>query len=73
MRALPAYNYILRSSVDARLKTEHQLRVLHVPGSENTVADAISRRELARALSLHPGLRIKFFKPPHLPLGAVKK
>jgi len=56
MCGLPTYNYILHSSVDVRLKTEHQLRVLHVPGSENAVADAISHRELARALSLHPGL-----------------
>ncbi|KDR64848.1 hypothetical protein GALMADRAFT_82606, partial [Galerina marginata CBS 339.88] len=51
MRGLPAYNYILRSSVDVRLRTDHQLRVLHVPGLENDVADAISRRQF-RAIAL---------------------
>jgi hypothetical protein len=64
MRGLPAYNYILRSSVDVRLKTDHQLRVLHISGLENSVADAISGCEFVRALSLHPGLRITFFEPP---------
>ncbi|KDR66780.1 hypothetical protein GALMADRAFT_80481 [Galerina marginata CBS 339.88] len=73
MRGLPAYNYILRSSVDVRLKSHHQLRVLHVPGHENNVADAISRRQFVRALSLQPGLRFGFFQPPQLPLGATKK
>jgi len=73
MRGLPAYNYILRSSVDICLETQHQLRVLHVPGRQNEVADAISRRQLVRALSIHPGLRLKFFEPPHLPLGVAKK
>ena len=73
MRGLPAYNYILRSSVDIRLATGHQLRVLHVPGHENDVADAISRRQLVRAMSLHPGLRLRFFEPPRLPLGVARK
>jgi hypothetical protein len=73
MRGLPAYNYILRSSVDVRLKSSHQLRVLHVGGQKNGVADAISRRDLVRALFLHPGLRIRFFEPPQLSLGAAKK
>jgi len=73
MRGLPAYNYILRSSVDIRLKTQHQLRVLHVPGLRNEVADAISRCQFVRALALHPGLRFRFFEPPRLPLGAVRK
>jgi hypothetical protein len=73
MRGLPAYNYILRSSVDIRLTTNHQLRVLHVPGHKNDVADAISRRQFIKALSLHPGLRFRFFEPPQLPMGAAKK
>jgi hypothetical protein len=71
MRGLPAYNYILRSSVDIRMKTHHQLRVFHVPGRENGVANAISRHEFVRAL--RAGLKNKFFEPPQLPLGVAKK
>ena len=42
LRCLPQYNAILKHSVDIRLQTGHQLRVLHVPGEHNIVADAIS-------------------------------
>jgi hypothetical protein len=34
----------------------HDLRVLHVPGEENQVADALSRGDFARAIRLHPQL-----------------
>lgn len=73
LRAQPAYNAILKSAVDVLLASDHQLRVLHVPGEENTVADAISRQEFNCALTLCPELHISFFQPPQLPLGAVKK
>ena len=42
LRALPAYNPILKSAVDLLLQFDHQLRVLYVPGDENHVADALS-------------------------------
>jgi hypothetical protein len=73
MRSLPAYNDILKSSVDIRLETDHQLRVLHVPGHNNTIADAISRLRLTDAIAIRPDLHIDYFQPPQLPLGAVKK
>jgi hypothetical protein len=73
LRALPAYNFILRSAVDILLKSNHQLRVQYVPSDQNDIADAISRQQFNRALTLCPKLRINFFEPPRLPLGAPKK
>jgi hypothetical protein len=73
LRALPAYNFILRSAVDILLESNHQLRVRHVPSDLNSVEDAISRQQFSRALALCPNLQISFFKPPRLPLGAHKK
>ena len=73
LRALPPYNGILRSSIDIRMNIDHQLGVLHIMGHENEVADAISRRHFARALSVEPRLLFDEFQPPRLPLGAEKK
>ena len=73
LRAQPAYNPILKSAVDILLQSDHQLRVLHVPGEGNSVADAISRQQFNCALSLCPELHISLFQPPQLPLGAIKK
>jgi hypothetical protein len=73
LRAPPQYNEILKASVDIRLATEHQLRVLHVPGKRNEVADAISRRLFAQALTLRPQLTFTLFEPPRVTLGAARK
>ncbi|KAJ7636294.1 hypothetical protein FB45DRAFT_705125, partial [Roridomyces roridus] len=64
LRALPAYNEILKSSVDVLIGGDLELRVLHVPGAQNSVADAISRWDNDRAVSLVPGLLIHPFSPP---------
>ena len=87
LRALPEYNCILKAAVDILLRCDFQLRVLHIPGELNSVADALSRAEFMKALRLRPGLIIKTFepylrverrqqppylKPPrHLPLGTI--
>jgi len=65
----------LRFSVDLLLEGEHDLRVLHVPGEENEIADALSWHQFQRALDLRSpkSLDIIDFKPPHLLLGAAKK
>jgi hypothetical protein len=73
LRALPAYNFILRSAVDVLLESNHQLRVRYVPSDQNAVADAISRRQFNRALTLSPNLHISSFEPPRLTLGTPKK
>ncbi|KAJ6628408.1 hypothetical protein B0H10DRAFT_1752314, partial [Mycena sp. CBHHK59/15] len=69
LKALPAYNEILKSSVDVLLRHDLELRVLHVPGKLNTVADAISCWKNTVAESLVPGLSIHPFVPPQDALG----
>jgi hypothetical protein len=62
-RALPPYNHLLRAAVDILNWGEHDLRVLHIPGTKNAVADALSRAEFSRALSLSPNLKVATFEP----------
>ena len=62
-RALPEYNCILKASVDILYDFKFDLRVLHVAGVENDVADALSRGEIMRAIKINPKLTIKAFEP----------
>ena len=71
--ALPSYNNLLKSAVDVLLCTDHQLRVFHVPGHLNLVADCISRKNFAHALQIRPHLSIDLFQPPQVTMGAAKK
>ncbi|KAJ7078632.1 hypothetical protein C8R43DRAFT_910331 [Mycena crocata] len=73
LKALPAYNDILKSVVDVQLELDIELRVLHVPGKLNLVADSISHWKNALAVELVPGLVIHPFIPPQNVLGAAKK
>ena len=73
LACLPTYNHLLRSSVDILLSTEIDLRVLHVLGENNEVADALSRCQFTSALDRAPELRISPFQPPQWTLGAAKK
>jgi len=42
LACLPDYNQILRRAIDIVLTHDIDLRILHVPGEQNTVADALS-------------------------------
>jgi hypothetical protein len=85
-QALPPYNHLLRAAVDILQHGNHDLRVLHVSGTHNEVADALSRSDFSTALNLVSNLKISSFQPwswsndlnglstfqpPHSPLGAV--
>jgi hypothetical protein len=63
LRALPEYNCILKAAINILLRSQLNLRVLHIAGEVNEVADALSRGEFMRALQLHPGLSIRTFQP----------
>ena len=63
--ALPDYNCILKAAVDVLLEGDHDLRVIHISGESNSVADALSRSQFMRALSLQPHLSILSFEPYH--------
>ena len=66
---LPWYNLLLRYAVDLLLSHDLQLRVLHVPGHLNIIADFISRTHLSNTIYASPGLEILPFEPPPLWLG----
>jgi len=70
LSALPGYNDLLMHAVGLLIPSSSSLRVLHVPGAENSVADALSRGLFTIALSLHPGLVIHLFRPPPCVSGA---
>jgi hypothetical protein len=69
LRALPSYNDLLKFTVSLLLKYDISLRVLHVPGVDNIVADSLSRFENTKALAECPGLTISSFQPPRIALG----
>jgi hypothetical protein len=87
LAAAPAYNVLLREAVDLLVSGHHDLRVLHVPGEQNSVADALSRADFNRAIQLDPALRRRIvsfspyrrelrgtvytLQPPPFVLGAV--
>ena len=64
-KSLPEYNCILKAAVNILISADFRLRVLHIPGEDNVVADALSRSEFMRALRVHPGLTIRAFEPSH--------
>jgi len=73
LHASPEYNPLLITAVDLVLHSKISFRVLHVPGHDNIVADALSRFQNHRAISAAPKLNIYPFQPPRLMLGAAKK
>jgi hypothetical protein len=75
LSALPAYNEIVKSAVDhllSDLTHPIDLRVVHIAGERNTVADALSRGLLHVAIDAEPNLTVQEFSPPrfHKELGA---
>jgi len=73
LRCLLHYNPILIDAADMCIKSKIQLRVLHIAGELNCVADAISRNNFDLACQYIPELVISPFLPPQLLLGAPKK
>ena len=60
-RCLPPYNHLLKKAVDILIKHDFSLRVLHVPGEQNTVADVLSRVQFSIAFD---NLKLTTFNPP---------
>jgi hypothetical protein len=73
LSCLPSYNHLLRRAVDILLSNNINLRILHVPGVDNGVADALSRCSFSTALTLNPDLKISPFQPSRWTLGAMQK
>lgn len=72
LRADPIHNPILLTAIDLLVSHNAELRVLHISGRDNIVADALSRWDNATALTHAPGLTISFFLPPRLTQGASR-
>ncbi|KAJ7460788.1 hypothetical protein FB451DRAFT_1499870 [Mycena latifolia] len=70
--ATPNYNPLLRTAVDDLIEHNVDLRVLHVKGEKNYIADAISQQCFPTAIARAPRLIIQSFTPPQEPLGAAK-
>ncbi|KAJ3927313.1 MAG: hypothetical protein NXY57DRAFT_965597 [Lentinula lateritia] len=64
LKAEPGYNPILRSAVNILLDYDVDVHVLHVPGEQNTVADAIFCQKFSKLPSLASGLVLQTFTPP---------
>ena len=66
LRCLPAYNNLLKAACDILISGDFSLRVLHVSGEDNIVADALSLVQFSIALSAVPELKLYTFNPPGL-------
>ena len=73
LKATAPYNRLLILAIDRLISSRSEVRVIHVPGTGNTVADALSHFNNELALQLAPGLHVATFQPPQGTLGAVKK
>jgi len=69
MRANPGYNTILMEAVDALIDMRVSLRVFHISGKENTIADALSHSMFDVIHAQQPRLQVAIFQPPRLDAG----
>ncbi|KIJ43077.1 hypothetical protein M422DRAFT_170302 [Sphaerobolus stellatus SS14] len=73
LRAGEGYNELLLFIVELLLTKRISLRVCHVAGINNPLADAISRGLFDVARQLVPSIRIGSFQPPQDALGVAEK
>jgi hypothetical protein len=52
LRAKPSYNPILKSTVSLLLKHWINLRVIHIPGTDNVIVDALSQFQNSKAITI---------------------
>ena len=75
LRATPDLNPIVLTAADLMMHFDCQLRVIHIAGDQNDIADSISRYHNSHAVALarmrNTNLYIEDFTPPQLTLGAV--
>lgn len=67
------YNDILLSACRILMDTDIDLRVFHIPGDQNVIADALSRHLFHVVRQYTPNLSIQTFQPPHIAMGAAEK
>jgi hypothetical protein len=73
LKASAPHNATLTLAIDNLISEKTDARVLHIPGVENVVADALSRFNNTLALRLVPGIKLGLFETPRALLGVLKK
>jgi hypothetical protein len=73
LQAYGHYNILLMKAIDTILESKMDLRIFHIVGKNNSVADALSRAQVHLARQLQPGISIRSFTPPQDALGALRK
>ncbi|KAF8833334.1 hypothetical protein BDN67DRAFT_1072958 [Paxillus ammoniavirescens] len=73
LRTSHPYNNILISAINVLLHNQIAFQVIHIDGSKNHVADALSHFNNAATESHAPGIIINHFQPPRDVLGASQK
>jgi hypothetical protein len=73
LAALPPYNWLLMSAVDAILEAQIDFWVFFISGMDNVVADHLSHWKNVEAEAASPGLIIHQFQPPQNLLGAAQQ
>ncbi|TDL26836.1 hypothetical protein BD410DRAFT_704500, partial [Rickenella mellea] len=63
-RASKIYNSLLKFAVDILIQHKVDLRVIHIPGEDNPIADALSRGMLDVLRETLPTSNILHYKPP---------
>ncbi|KIY61155.1 hypothetical protein CYLTODRAFT_363234, partial [Cylindrobasidium torrendii FP15055 ss-10] len=58
------HNVVLLGVAEVILRTGIDLRVRHIPGKDNIMADLLSRNLLADFAKLFPSYRVRTFEPP---------
>jgi hypothetical protein len=66
LHCLPPYNHHLKTAVDIIIHNDFFLRILHVPGEHNVVADTLSCIHFLVALQHEPKLTLFNFNSPGL-------
>ncbi|EIN03872.1 hypothetical protein PUNSTDRAFT_77509 [Punctularia strigosozonata HHB-11173 SS5] len=70
LKALPQYNELLKTAVDILLLHSIEIRVFHIPGKDNVMADALSRFDNDLVYQLAPTASISLFQPPQSVMNA---
>ncbi len=69
LRTSPTYNSILKSTVDVMIDCKLDIRVDHIPGDLNVIADVLSRGKLEIVRECVPGITLLLLTPPQDALG----
>ena len=72
LRSHPPYDLILLRAISLLISHSIDLRVWHIPGSQNFIADALSRGLFSLAHQHLPALIISTFQPPRIMLGVLQ-